>query len=112
VLVAGSANFNEQQITSDTTIFAKPTVNMAKYLSEQNPSSSSLSTKNESSDPEKEIKLPIDGDTDVEKGEQTKPTPSSVLDWSGPNDPDNPMNWSRWKRHYHVIPPAIISFSA
>jgi hypothetical protein len=112
VLVAGSANFNEQGNTSDTTIFAKPTVSMAKSVSEQNPSSSSLSTKNESLDPEKTIAGPIDGDTDVEKGEQTQPAPSAVLDWNGPNDPDNPMNWPRWKRHYHVIPPAIISFSA
>ena len=112
MLVAGSANFKEQGNTSDTTISTKPTVNMANSVSEQNPSSSSLSTKNGSSDPEKTIQLPIDGDTDVEKGEQTQPTPSTILDWNGPNDPDNPMNWPRWKRHYHVIPPAIISFSA
>jgi hypothetical protein len=85
---------------------------MAKSVSEQNGSNSSLSIENKSSDSEKAIQLPIDGDTDVEKGEQTQPTPSSVLDWNGPNDPDNPMNWPRWKRHYHVIPPAIISFSA
>lgn len=49
--------------------------------------------------------------SDLEKGEE-RPVAPSVLDWDGPNDPGNPMNWSKWKKIYHVVPPAIISFSA
>lgn len=39
-------------------------------------------------------------------------TTTTPLDWSGPKDPDNPVNWPNWKRHFYIIPPAIISFTA
>ncbi|USP79487.1 hypothetical protein yc1106_06761 [Curvularia clavata] len=39
-------------------------------------------------------------------------TTTTPLDWSGPNDPDNPVNWPNWKRYFHILPPAIISFTA
>lgn len=36
----------------------------------------------------------------------------SATDWNGPDDPENPLNWPAWRRHYQVIPPAFISFAA
>lgn len=39
-------------------------------------------------------------------------TMTSPLDWSRPDDPDNPVNWPNWKRYFHIVPPAIISFTA
>jgi hypothetical protein len=33
-------------------------------------------------------------------------------EWTGPDDQENPLNWSLLKRRCHVIPPAIISFAA
>lgn len=49
---------------------------------------------------------------DVEKqysSQTSKPghdpaTTTAVLDWTGPDDPGNPQNWSRWKRSYHFWP--------
>lgn len=46
---------------------------------------------------------------DVEKA--TPKTAASPLDWEGPEDPDNPLNWSSFKRHYHIVPPAALSFT-
>ncbi|KAH8696794.1 MFS multidrug transporter-like protein [Phaeosphaeriaceae sp. PMI808] len=37
---------------------------------------------------------------------------TTPLDWNGPDDPDNPTNWPKWKRYWHIVPPAIISFAA
>lgn len=37
---------------------------------------------------------------------------AEALDWEAPGDSDNPVNWSAWKRYWHVVPPSIISFSA
>ncbi|TGO52099.1 hypothetical protein BOTNAR_0335g00100 [Botryotinia narcissicola] len=34
------------------------------------------------------------------------------LQWNGSDDPDNPLNWSVWKKSWHVFTPALISFSA
>lgn len=48
--------------------------------------------------------------SDIEKGNE-RPAPA-LLDWDSPDDPGNPLNWSKWKKIYHVIPPAVISFSA
>jgi hypothetical protein len=36
--------------------------------------------------------------------------PIAVIDWDGPNDPDNPQTWSAWKKTYHVLVPAILGF--
>jgi hypothetical protein len=47
---------------------------------------------------------------DVEKAR--KVVPITALDWDGPDDVENPINWPTWKRYFHVVPPAIISFSA
>jgi len=79
--------------------------------SQQNPSASSSSTE-VVRDPEKEIFVPVDGAEDVEQGNERSKTAQSATDWDGPNDTGNPLNWPTWKRAYHVIPPAIISFSA
>lgn len=31
-------------------------------------------------------------------------------DWDGPNDPDNPQNWSMTQRIYHTFVPVGITF--
>ncbi|KAF2202288.1 MFS general substrate transporter [Delitschia confertaspora ATCC 74209] len=33
-----------------------------------------------------------------------------LLDWDGPNDPDNPRNWSLWQRTYHTAVPSVMCF--
>ncbi len=37
---------------------------------------------------------------------------AAALQWDGPNDPDNPINWPNWQRYWHIVPPAVISFTA
>ncbi|KAF2846222.1 MFS multidrug transporter-like protein [Plenodomus tracheiphilus IPT5] len=34
-----------------------------------------------------------------------------VMDWNGPDDPDNPHNWPMWKRTYHIIIPGLFGFA-
>lgn len=34
----------------------------------------------------------------------------TAQDWTGPDDPENPHNWSLLKRIYHTIPPALFGF--
>ncbi len=36
--------------------------------------------------------------------------PQDYLDWTGPDDPDNPHNWPVWKKIFHSAIPAIYSF--
>lgn len=32
-----------------------------------------------------------------------KSVDEQVVDWDGPDDPENPQNWSSFKRYTHVI---------
>ncbi len=34
----------------------------------------------------------------------------TAQDWTGPEDPENPMNWPLWDRIYHTIPPAAFAW--
>jgi hypothetical protein len=54
----------------------------------------------------------VDGLEAAEKGNEPQSLPVDPLDWNGPDDPDNPLNWPARKRYLHVVPPALISFSA
>lgn len=57
------------------------------------------------------------GEVDAaEKG--LEPTPSKGLqrtvtaqDWTGPDDPENPMNWPLWQRVYHTTIPGVFGFA-
>jgi hypothetical protein len=55
---------------------------------------------------------PIEPPQDPEKGQPPVTRSTTISDWNGPDDPDNPLNWPKWKRQYHVVPAALISFSA
>jgi hypothetical protein len=46
-----------------------------------------------------------------EKEVPVQPLPSSVLDWNGPDDPDNPHNWPMWLRVYHATAPGLFGFA-
>jgi len=35
----------------------------------------------------------------------------TAQDWTGPDDPENPMNWPIWKKVYHVAIPALQCFT-
>lgn len=50
--------------------------------------------------------------SDNEKSDERANLRYTAQDWDGADDPGNPLNWSPWKRHYHIVPIAIISFSA
>ncbi|RFU28742.1 hypothetical protein B7463_g7595, partial [Scytalidium lignicola] len=92
---------------------------------QQSSPSASMSSKLEESgsdiEKDKRGSLNDSGVRDPEKGDaggdesgnrnQSLDNATIVTDWNGPNDPENPLNWSRWKRVFHVLPPALISFS-
>jgi hypothetical protein len=35
----------------------------------------------------------------------------TAQDWTGPDDPENPVNWGIWKKVYHVAIPALQCFT-
>ena len=35
----------------------------------------------------------------------------TAQDWDGPDDPDNPLNWSTRKKAYHTLVPALQAFT-
>ncbi|KAK1058821.1 hypothetical protein LTR74_013136 [Friedmanniomyces endolithicus] len=39
------------------------------------------------------------------------PPPTTAADWNGPDDPDNPLNWTMRKRALHIAPIAFLSFA-
>jgi len=39
------------------------------------------------------------------------PSPTTAADWNGPDDPDNPLNWTMRKRALHIAPIAFLSFA-
>lgn len=61
---------------------------------------------------------------DPEKGIKALRDPSPILpqpgypvkrtvtaqDWTGPDDPENPINWLRWKKVYHTVIPGLFAF--
>jgi hypothetical protein len=49
-----------------------------------------------------------DADEDSEKQSSLAQldTDSNIVDWDGPKDPDNPLNWPASKKNFHV---AIVS---
>jgi hypothetical protein len=65
-------------------------------------------------DSEKDEMSPIDNEPqlDLEAARITVSKEAAASDWTGPTDPDNPQNWSKWFRKYHIVPPALISFTA
>ena len=80
-------------------------------MSEESSSRDSISSQRGAADIEKPV-LPVPFVKDPEKGTEVPATPSDPNDWNGPDDPENPLNWPKWKRYYHVVAPALLSFSA
>jgi len=35
----------------------------------------------------------------------------TAQDWTGPNDPENPFNWSIYKRSYHILVAGLFALS-
>ena len=44
--------------------------------------------------------------------EKNIPAPTSATEWNGVDDVDDPLTWGKWKRVYHIYPPALISFTS
>ena len=59
-----------------------------------------------------ELSSPASDNDDPEKGIEQQRTALNPTDWNGPDDPQNPQNWPAWIRYCHVVPPALISFTA
>jgi hypothetical protein len=53
-------------------------------------------------------------DKSIAQEEMDTPVPppaSSITDWNGPDDPDNPHNWPMWLRVYHATTPGLFGFA-
>jgi hypothetical protein len=89
-------------------------------------STSTLSVEKDLPDPEKSTLNGLDGANDIENGSgdevqrvnedvekrPEKPASGAVIDWDGPDDPENPHNWSTGRKILHILPPAMISLTA
>ncbi|KAH7383974.1 major facilitator superfamily domain-containing protein [Pyrenochaeta sp. MPI-SDFR-AT-0127] len=51
------------------------------------------------------------GQTDQENGADIPKPEANLTDWNGPDDPDNPQNWSMTWRIYHAAIPALFGFA-
>jgi hypothetical protein len=49
--------------------------------------------------------------TGLEKSYPTLPLETNVIDWNGPDDPDNPQNWPRWLKVFHATMPGLFGFA-
>ena len=57
--------------------------------------------------------------SDAEKGLESAPESRpdglkktvTAQDWTGPDDPENPLNWPLWQRVYHTTVPALFGFA-
>ncbi len=54
----------------------------------------------------------VTGTSDIEKDAMKDKEESDTLDWDGPDDPENPMNWPNYKRRMQVICIAVITLVA
>jgi len=43
-----------------------------------------------------------------EEKQATPAAPPAALDWDGPDDPDNPMNWGTATKFYHAMIPGAL----
>lgn len=43
-------------------------------------------------------------------GENEKEKDPNIVDWDGPDDPENPMNWSRNKKITAIVIVAVLAF--
>lgn len=49
--------------------------------------------------------------TEVDKGHAPATRTVTAQDWNGPDDPDNPQNWTFLKKALHFWPTAILAFA-
>jgi hypothetical protein len=70
------------------------------------------SSQGDAHDSEEIEMAPVEPLTDPEKAMPPVPKTVAAVDWTVPNDPENPLNWAKLIRHYHIVPPALISFAA
>lgn len=66
-----------------------------------------------------EDKRSIPGGTDIEKGPRIEHTITktdesardpNIVDWDGPNDPENPLNWTKKQKISATVSIALITF--
>lgn len=70
------------------------------------------SSRGDDHDSENMEMAPVEPPTDIEKATPHVPKTVAALDWTGPDDPENPQKWAKLVRIYHIVPPALISFAA
>jgi hypothetical protein len=65
------------------------------------------------------LELRLESSSDEEAyDEETPREPHNAIsrvvtaqDWTGPDDPENPHNWSLFKRIWHTVQPALFGFA-
>ncbi len=61
-------------------------------------------------DPENNFKALMNPTPTSPQAEHPTRETVTAQDWTGPDDPENPMNWPFWKKVYHTIIPGLFAF--
>lgn len=70
-----------------------------------------MSDAEEQNDLPKDIEGGADRDTQNESASQEARDPN-LVEWDGPNDPENPLNWPSFKRTGHVVLASVAALFA
>ena len=73
---------------------------------EKRPPQSETNMSTRSVGPQEELQ---DSEGSQDRGTSTERVNST--EWTGPDDQNNPHNWSTWKRVYHAMIPALFGFA-
>ena len=53
----------------------------------------------------------IPTNNDISPNPSARGISQNALDWDGPNDLDNPKNWTLASKIYHTVIPALLGFT-
>ncbi len=60
---------------------------------------------------EKDVKRSVTTQSNSQGKGHTLSRTATAQDWTGPDDPENPLNWPMWQRVYHTTVPALFGFA-
>ena len=108
-----------QAVKSDTGADKKPDSNgynksLEDYQdSTEHKDDSNSSDKIQSATKETDLEANVSGSSqtsDVNEKKEDQARDPNIVDWDGPDDPQNPMNWPAWKVKLHIFLVSSITF--
>lgn len=102
------ASFSEKNASSHELGGLDAKMSTANHDGEQVPGSTDTPQEKETSDLESGLFNPSIDAASIRPPSEERDR--DIVDWDGPDDPENPLNWTRRKRVSHVALVSIITF--